>query len=214
MNNAAYRETEIVVGKDVAQYTATRAGVTKIFPGIAGFSDKVEKESEALNSLRADALAGRDAYSPSQAGQIVQTQKDAAAVQGDQVKLAAFDDQIRALRQNLTNPEASAPSMGALRAERDAAEAQLQALSLRLSAAQANSAEASSLGEVMIVDRATEARPTLVGPLFLLALGLAAACIFAIGAAYLAEMVVPRLLGAGDVEGVYGRPILATLRAR
>jgi capsular polysaccharide biosynthesis protein len=214
MNNAKYRETETLVSKDLAQYTTTRAGVTGIFPGISGFTDKVQKESQALDNLREHALSGQDAYSPSEAGQIMQAAKDAAAVQGDQAKLAAIDDQMRSLRENLSSPPTSAASLGALRAERDTAEAQLQALSLRLSAAQANSAEASSLGQVVIVDRATEARPTLIGPTFLFALGLLAATILAIAAAYLAELLVPRLLGSGDVENVYGRPILASLRAR
>jgi capsular polysaccharide biosynthesis protein len=215
MNNAKYRETETLVSKDMAQYTTTRAGVTNIFPGIAGFTDKVEKEGQALDVLRDNALTGRDAYSPSLAGQIVQAAKDAAAVAGDRAKLAAIDDQMRALHEKLSSSTSDGTeSIGALRAERDTAEAQLQALSLRLSAAQANSAEASSMGQVVIVDRATEARPTLIGPTFLMALGLLAASILAISSAYLAELLIPRLLGPGDVEDVYGRPILASLRAR
>jgi uncharacterized protein involved in exopolysaccharide biosynthesis len=85
---------------------------------------------------------------------------------------------------------------------------------LRLSNAEANGAEASSLGAVVVVDRATDARPTLEDPLFLFALGLAAAIVFGIAAAYLAELLVPRLLGPADVESVYGRPLLVTLRQR
>ncbi len=214
MNNSTYRQTEAAVGKDVSEYTTTRAGVTKLFPGITGFADKVAQESRALDVLRSSALTGRDAFSPSHGGQIVQTARDGAAVDGDTVRLAALDDQIRSSRESLSNPPGYAASMGMLRAERDAGEAQLQALTLRFSNAQANSAEATSLGEVVIVDRATEARPTLIGPTSLFALGLLAAAIVAVGAAYLAESLVPRLLGAGDVEGVYGRPILATLRPR
>jgi hypothetical protein len=214
MNNSTYRQTEAAVGKDISEYTTTRAGVTKLFPGITGFADKVGQEARALDALRSSALTGRDAFSPSRGGQIVQTARDAAAVDGDTVRLAALDDQIRSSRESLRNPPGSATSMGMLRAERDAGEAQLQALTLRFSNAQANSAEATSLGEVVIVDRATETRPTLIGPTSLFALGLLAAAIAAVGAAYLAESLVPRLLGAGDVEGVYGRPILATLRPR
>lgn len=213
-SNPTYHETALVVGKDVAQYTATRAGLTDHFPGLAGYAEKVKEENRALGDLRSKALDGSDAYSPMQGSQIVQRDKDEAAVKGDGVKVDAIEAQMRAIRDQLTTPAAGVPSIGALRAERDAAEAQLVAMSQRLSNAKANSAESSSLGEVVVVDRATEARPTLVGPATLLELGLAAALVLAIAAAYLAEFLVPRLLGPGDVEAVYGRPILATLRAR
>jgi capsular polysaccharide biosynthesis protein len=209
-NNAAYREMDTLAAKDLAQFTTTRANVTSIYPGIAGFLDKTQKEQQALDALRTATLAGRDAYSPSQAGQVMQTTKDEAAVQGDQVRIAAFDQQIQTLKEQLSEPQ-HAQSIGALRAERDVAEAQLQALSLRLSNAEANSAEATSLGQVVVVDRATEARPGLVGPVSLFALGLIAAVMLAMSSAYLAEMIVPRLLGPSDVEAVYGRPILAKL---
>lgn len=214
MNNPAFRETELRVARDLAQYTAVSADLSGKYPGVEGFRDKVQVETRALESLRAEALAGRDAYSPSQGGQIVQSARDQAAVEGDQVKLGAFDLQIRGLKERLEKPIKDVPSIGGLRAERDAAEAQLQALSQRLSNAQANSAESSSLGEVVVVDRATEARPTLVGPKMLFELGLLAAVLLSIAAAYLAELLVPRLLGSSDVEGVYGRPILATFRSR
>jgi hypothetical protein len=213
-NNAAFRETETSVSRDVAQYTTTRAGVTASYPGIAGFGDKLTSEVRALEKLRAAALAGRDAYSPSQAGQIVQSAKDEALFNGDRVKLTAFDEQIASLKSKLSNPPAGAPSMGALRAERDTAETQLQTLSIALSNAQTSSAQASSLGDVVVVDRATEARPTVLGPIALAVLGLIAALIIAISAAFLAEVLVPRLLGPSDVQGVYGRPVLATLYAR
>jgi capsular polysaccharide biosynthesis protein len=213
-NNAAYHEAESSVSRDVAQYTTTRASVNANYPGIAGFNDKLIKEAQALEVLRSQALAARDAYSPSLAEQIVQTAKDEAAFKGDTTKLAAFDEQIRMLKSTLSSPAARTTSLGALRAERDAAEAQLQNLSIALSSALTSSAQASSLGDVVVVDRATEARPTLVGPLALLALGLTAALGMAIAVSYLAELLVPRLLGSADVESVYGRPVLATLRAQ
>ncbi len=214
MSNATYRETELAVGKDVAQYTTVRAGVTDKWPGIVGYADKLHEENQALRDLRVKALTGQDAYSPSQGGQIVQTAKDEAAVKGDEIKLAAFDAQIASINKKLAAPPSYVPSIGALRADRDAAEAQLLALSQRLSNAEANSAESSSLGEVVVVDRASEARPTLLGSTFLIALGLSAAVLLAIAAAYLAEAMIPRLLGPGDVERVYGRRVLATLRSR
>lgn len=211
-NSSAYRQTEALVGKDISQYTTARAGVTSLYPGIAGYANKIANERSALDTMRTEALTGQDAYSPSQGGQIVQTARDDSAVHGDQIRLDAIDAQIKALNATLSAPSEGVESMGALRAERDADEAQLQALMLRLTNAEANSAEASSLGQVVVVDRATDSRPVLVGAATLDAIGLLVALVLAIAAAYLAELLLPRLLAPRDVESVYGRPIIATLR--
>jgi uncharacterized protein involved in exopolysaccharide biosynthesis len=212
-NNAVYSQTESLVSRDFAEYTTIRAGVKESFPGVAGFNDKITKEKHALDDVRSKAIAGPDAYSPSRTAQIVQLARDNAAVQGDLVKIDSYDQQIESLNRSLSHPRGSVPSLGALRAERDAAEAQLQTFSVALSNAEASSAAASSLGEVVVVDRATEARPTLLGPVFLFGLGLVAALVLAVGGAYLAELMVPRLIGSVDVESVYGGRVLANLRA-
>jgi capsular polysaccharide biosynthesis protein len=101
-----------------------------------------------------------------------------------------------------------------VRALRDAEEAQYQALALRLSNAQANSAEANSLGSVAVIDRAEIAEPSLLGPNLLLALGLCVALALAIAAAYFAESLDPRFITPTDVESVYGRPVLGSLNSK
>lgn len=213
MNNAAYRESELEVGKDVAGYTTSRAGVRDDFPGMAGYRDKIDKEADALATMRDKALALPDAYSPSHAGQVVATDKAAAAVSGDEAHLKDLDSQIATAKSALLVSSQGGTSIGALRAERDATEAQFQALALRVSAAEANSAESSSLGQVVVVDRALRPEPTLLKTPLLLLLGLVAAAALACVAAYLAELLIPRLLGPSDVERVYGQPTLTTLRS-
>lgn len=213
MNNAPYHESELAVGKDIAGYTTARAGVNDDFPGMAGFRDKLKKEADALAAMRERALTLPDAYSPSRAGQVVANDKSAAAVAGDEAHLKDLDAQIALAKSALLVSSQGGTSIGALRAERDATEAQYQALALRVSTAQANSAESSSLGQVVVVDRALKPEPTLLKPPLLLLLGLAAAAALACVAAYLAELLIPRLLGPSDVERVYGQPTLTTLRS-
>ena len=97
---------------------------------------------------------------------------------------------------------------------RDAAEAQYQALALRLSNAQANSAEAASLGAVNVVDRPVSAERGLASVRLLTIIALLLVLGLAIGAAYVAEALDPRLYTDNDITSRYGKPVIATLGAK
>jgi capsular polysaccharide biosynthesis protein len=174
---------------------------------------KVEDENQSLHQFATKAIDGPTAYSPSLAGQIIAEQKAQAAVDGDRARVAALDAQISTTRQQLSDVPKSGMNVGAIRALRDTEEAQYSALALRLSNAQANSAEANSLGSVVVIDRAETAEPYLLGTNLLLALFALVAVGVSIGAGYLAEAVNPRFISPGDVESFYGRPVIGSINA-
>jgi uncharacterized protein involved in exopolysaccharide biosynthesis len=212
-NNPEFRELQLGVARDSSAFTSFRSGVTDRFPGIAGGEAKIAQENRALAAARERALSSPDAYSPSEGGAVVALDKARSNVAGDRVHLAALDAQIASAEAELHRAASSADSsLGSLRAQRDTAEAQFQALALRYSNAEANSAESNSLGRAVVVDRAVRAEPSLLGPNVLLAVGFALALALAVAAAYIAEAVDPRLLSPNDVESVYGRPTLVSLR--
>ena len=212
-NDQIFHQLEIQVSHDQANFAIHKASYTDNFPGLAGEQAKVDSEKAALNTSALTALNGPAAYSPSLGGQIVAEQKAAASVAGDIARVKALDSQIRETRNKLATVPASGMNAGALRALRDTEEAQFQALALRLSSAQANSAEANSLGSVVVIDRAETAEPNILSTNLLLALCLLVSLLAAVAAAYLSENANPRLISADDIQSTYGRPVLGSLDA-
>jgi uncharacterized protein involved in exopolysaccharide biosynthesis len=210
-NDQNYHVLEIHVSHDVAEFKIQKASYTDRFPGLPGERAKLDGERVALNASAAAALSGPAAYSPSLAGQIVEEQRARSAVDGDETRVSALDDQIDDMKRALRELPSSGVGVGALRALRDTEEAQYQSLALRLSNAEANSAEANSLGSVIVVDRPTIADPNLLTTNLLLTLFLLVSIGLAIGAAYLGESIDPRLISKKDVESIYGRPVLGSL---
>ena len=101
-----------------------------------------------------------------------------------------------------------------MKLQRDAAQADYLTLSSRRTAALADRAEALSLGSVVVVDRAVKADTAVVG-LGRKSLAVVTAALvlaFALGIAFLAEMLDPRLRRADQIESLYGTPLIATLK--
>jgi uncharacterized protein involved in exopolysaccharide biosynthesis len=216
-NDRPYRELSTDVARDASSYTTTVAGVTDQFPGILGYRDKINKEKTALEKSRLAALNSPDAYSASEGGQIMAADKAKSAVDGDEAHVSAIDQQIASLEDELrasSKNEPDSPSLGSLRAQRDALEARYGALAARFASAQANAAEDNSLGQAIVVDRAIRAEPNIIGPPLLISLAVLVVFVLAFGSAYLAEMLNPRLISPIDVESLYGRPTLGTLSYR
>jgi len=216
-NDRPYRQLSTDVARDESAYTTMSAGVTDQYPGMLGYADKIKKEQAALAQTRSNALNSPDAYSVSEGGQIIAADKAKSAVDGDAAHVDAIDRQIASLNDELrasSKGSSESPSLGSLRTQRDALEARYGALALRFASAQANAAEDNSLGQAIVVDRAIKAEPNIIGPPLILSLGLLMVFLLAAGAAYLAEMVNPRLLSPIDVESLYGRPTLGSLSYR
>jgi hypothetical protein len=216
-NDRQYRQLSMDVSRDVSGFTTTSAGVTDQFPGMLGYADKIKKEQAALARVRLNALTSPDAYSASEGGQIMAADKAKSAVDGDAAHVSAIDTQIAGLENELrTSAKGSgdSPSLGSLRAQRDALETRYGALAARFASAQANAAEDNSLGQAIVVDRAVKAEPNIIGPPLILSVGFLLVLLLAAGAAYLAEAINPRLLNPIDVESLYGRPTLGRLSYR
>jgi capsular polysaccharide biosynthesis protein len=213
-NDQGYRQLEIGVSHDSANLAMNKASYTDKFPGLAGEEAKVNSELIALHGAAVSALNSPSAYSPSLGGQIVAEQRAESAVAGDEARVMALDAQIASTKTDLKTIPSSGVNVGSIRALRDAEEAQYQALALRLSNAEANSAEANSLGSVVIIDHAESAEPTLLTTNALLILSLLLSLGLAIAAAYFAESVNPRLINSNDVESIYGRPVVGSINAK
>ena len=102
-----------------------------------------------------------------------------------------------------------------LAAERTGLEAEYTALAQRRENALANRAEASSLGSVVVLYRAIKADTKLAGGrtragVLAVLLILAAA----IGAAFAAESLDPRIRRAEEIEELYGIPVVATFGSK
>ncbi|GAC1539590.1 MAG: hypothetical protein NVS2B17_14990 [Candidatus Velthaea sp.] len=205
--------------KDLQQSAATsqvalenaRASYTAAYPALPALAQKAKSLNSAVDSEARRALKSSDAFSPAEASMVTDQQKANAIVQADRAKIAAYDELLARERVRSN----ALPSLGALRLEREAASAAYLAISARRATALANRADALSLGSVVVVDRAiaTDAQVGL-GKNKLLAMFTLLAFALALGSAFLADQLNPRLRKTSQIEDLYGHPVVATLGKR
>jgi uncharacterized protein involved in exopolysaccharide biosynthesis len=214
-NDPTYNAIRSVAAKDSAELASYRAGYTAAFPGLPGAVERVSTDMSVANKIAAAALSDPDAFSPSAAATASQRIRQLAVVAGDEVRLQQIDQLIDTQKSNLHQIPTTGKTYDELRAERDALRTEYTALATRRANAVANRAEASSLGSVVVLDRAIKADTQLAGGRTraeIVALLLVIAC--AIGAAFLVESLDPRIRRAEEVEGLYGIPVVAKFGAR
>lgn len=142
----------------------------------------------------------------------VERAKANATVSGDQARIAQIDNLVSQERARLHDIQKTQPRALSLRIERDVAQADYLSLSARRATALANRAEATSLGSVVVVDRAVRADSQV--PLGRTKLAIMAAVLIiglSLGSAFLLESLDPTLRRAEQVERLYGTPVIATL---
>jgi uncharacterized protein involved in exopolysaccharide biosynthesis len=211
----AYQAALTTAARDSAQLVSDRASYTKAFPGLPGELAKVASENASIKREAARALTDPNAYSPSAAGSRAQHIRALAIVAGDVARVKQVDDLAGQERATLN----AVPTIGAkysqLNAERSALETEYTALATRRANALANRAEASSLGSVVVLDRAIKADTQLAGGRTRAAI---VALIFvlgiAFGAAFLVESLDPRIKRAEEIEELYGIPVVATFGSK
>jgi capsular polysaccharide biosynthesis protein len=210
-----YQAVRTAAAKDSAQLESDRAGYTNNFPGLQGAVAKVNAETEAVQQAASRALSNQKAYSPSAASTAAQHLKQLAAVAGDKARLQQLDDLIAKDQSNLGAVPTTGGTFAQLRAQRDALQTEYNVLATRRANALANRAEASSLGSVVVLDRAIKAdtqlasgrtRAAMVALILTLAL--------AIGAAFLVEALDPRIRRAEEIEELYGIPVVGNVGVR
>ena len=209
-----YSAIRTVAAKDSAQLASQQAGYTKDFPGLPGAIAKVNAENRYAERVANRALSDPNAFSASEVGTAAQRAHQTAVVAGDEAQVRQLDAVIAPEQAAFKNYPESAMLYDQLRSERDALQSEYNALAQRRATSLANRAEASSLGSVVVLDHALKADTQLTGGrsraavlTFILVLALA------LGAAFLAESLDPRIRRAEEVEELYGIPVVARFGA-
>jgi capsular polysaccharide biosynthesis protein len=207
-----YRSIQEGTAKDAAELAFEHSAFKSSYPGLPGLSAKVQAEQSQLAAAAHAAMTSSSASSPSMVANRVDSAKADATVTGDNVKISQIDALISQERARLHDIQKTQPKALGLRIERDVAQADYVSLSARRATALANRAEASSLGSVVVVDRAVRADSQIPGGRTQLAIVAAALIIgLSLGSAFLAEALDPTLRRADQVEKLYGTPVIATL---
>jgi succinoglycan biosynthesis transport protein ExoP len=211
----AYVAARTIAARDAAQLVSDRATYTQSFPGLPGELAKVQNESDALKAEASRALSDPNAYSPSAAGTLAQHTRQLAVVAGDVARLNQLDSLMSKAQTTLGDVPTIGAKYSQLSAQRTAMETEYAALATRRANALANRAEASSLGSVVVLDRAIKADTQLAGGrtraavvAFVLVLALA------IGTAFLVESLDPRIRRPEEIEELYGIPVVATFGSK
>jgi len=111
------------------------------------------------------------------------------------------------------------PTVGAsyaqLSAQRAAVDTEYTALAGRRANALADRAEASSLGSIVVLDRAIKADTQLAsGRTRVAVVALTLIIALALGTAFLVESLDPRIRRAEDIEELYGIPVVGTFGSK
>jgi capsular polysaccharide biosynthesis protein len=207
--DVVYQQLQTQLSKDVADQNSEKASFYDSFPGLSQLERRVSREKSQVDSAKLTAIQNGAGLSPSYTATDLNIESARAQVAADEQRVAAADQEVAQQEQHLRRVAEPGAAVGTLRAERDAATAQFEALTERLSAAQGDAAQAASLGTLVVVDRAIAGPSSL--PMYLA--GLAAfMLILGIVLAYVAEALDRRFWTDSDIEKVYGRPVIVELR--
>lgn len=214
-DDPAYVASRAAAARDTAQLGADLSTYTGNFPGLPGAQAKIKGETASVQREATRALNDPNAFSPSEAGTQQQHIRQLAVVSGDESRLHELDALVATQRGQLGALPTTGAKYAQLSAQRTAMETEYAALATRRANALANRAEASSLGSVVVLDRAIKADTQLAGgrtraAVVALILILAAA----IGAAFLVDSMDPRISRPEDVETLYGIPVVARFGAK
>jgi capsular polysaccharide biosynthesis protein len=211
----AYQAARIAAAKDAAQLVTDKAAYTSSFPGLPGEVAKVQSESGLIEREASRALSDPNAYSASAAASNASHVHQLAIIAGDTAKLTQLDDLIAKATSSLNDIPTVGASYAQLSAQRAAVDTEYTALAQRRANALANRAEASSLGSVVVLDRAIKADTQLAGGRTRVAVvALLLVIALALGAAFLVESLDPRIRRAEDIEELYGIPVVGTFGAK
>ena len=203
-----YTEIQKQLASDEATLAAQRATYTDSNPAVAALLSKVELERTQLLAAEQAALKNRAGSSASYASNVLAERQASGKTAADRARLQAIDTELAEAEQQARDTFGPGATVGVLRAERDAAQQQYLALTQRLSAAQADAAQAASLGTLVVVDRAipSDSHWQLLFEYFPLLYALSV-CALAILAAYAVDGTDRRFWDSKDLEDLYGRPV-------
>jgi uncharacterized protein involved in exopolysaccharide biosynthesis len=209
-NDPQYQAIKAVQSKDSAQLVSVKAGYTDAFPGLPGLEEQVHSETAAVKNAERAAIAEHPGNSATYAQVVLNEHNAAALAAGDKARVDAIDGDIAAARSKLRDLPRVGVDANMYRLRRDSASAAYQALETRYQQTVADRAQASALGTAFVLDHAVAAYPripqiAMAAIITMLIFGLA------IGAAYFAEYVNPRIRTATDIEDLYGTPRIGSV---
>jgi capsular polysaccharide biosynthesis protein len=214
-DDPAYVAERTAAARDGTQFVLDKATYTKSFPGLPGEVAKIKGETAAINAESARALSDQHAYSPSAAATEQQHIRQIAVVAGDAARVQQLEGLVGTEQGRLNDLPRTGSQYAELDAQRTALETEYDALATRRANALANRAEASSLGSVVVLDRAIKADTQLAGGRTRAAVvALVLVLALALGSAFLVDSLDPRISRPEDIEQLYGIPVVATFGAR
>jgi uncharacterized protein involved in exopolysaccharide biosynthesis len=204
-----YRALEAQATAGAAQLAVFRAQFTARYPGLPQLQAKVHSLKAEMSSEASLALSSPHAFSPTVAAALVDQRKAEAIVEAGRAKVAALDDEIARRGRQADG----AGALGFLRLEREAAQTEYRSIAAHRGVTLLDRADALSLGSVVVIDRAlgSQAEAATMGPFKLTLVFALASLLLALGCAFLADQLNPRLRRAAQIENLYGKPVIATL---
>jgi capsular polysaccharide biosynthesis protein len=210
-----YVAIRTIAARDSAELASQRAGYTSAFPGLPGAIARVRSEQRTADNVAAAALSDPAAFSPSEAGTSAQHVHQLAVVEGDRARVEQLDGLIASQSASLRDYPKADEAYLQLRSQLEGLQSEYIALANRRANALANRAEASSLGSVVVLDRAIKADTQLTGGRTRAAvISLVLILALAIGGAFLTESLDPRIRRIEEVEELYGIPVVARFGTR
>jgi capsular polysaccharide biosynthesis protein len=205
-----YQQVKTSEAKDDAALASTKGGYTDSFPGLAGMEERVRVEKAASDKAARDAVSQHAGNSLTFSQLALNSHVSAALAAGDKARVDAIDQNIASARAELTDLPRYGVVADLARAQRDSAVSAYQALELRYQQTETDRSQAAALGAAFVLDHAATAMPKI--PEFVLATLIAVFILgLAIGSAYAAEALDPRIRTAVDVEELYGAPRIGSI---
>jgi len=207
--NPVYAKVRDQTAKDEAELLAVQAEYSPEYPGLADITDRVHREHAQLKRVAEQAMQGGSAASPTYDRAVIDAQKARSLVDGDQARVAAIDAALADLKDRTLS--SATLDVTSLKSELAGAQQAYASSSIALTNAESNQVEASSLGSLILLDRATQPIARQIHLKALLPILFLFVCALALGAAYLAELLDPRFRSAADIEATFGRPVIGLI---
>lgn len=209
-NDPMYQALRSNQAKDVAAYDAEKAGYTDAYPGLAGLKEKVQMEGADVGSAAQQSVRDHRGASQTYAQLLLSRRTSQTQLAGDNARLQAIDGELATTQRRLADLPRYGVAANQLRLQRDSAMNSYGQLNNRLQSTLADQAQAASLGSLIVLDHATSAAPKMPRDVMVF---LIAALVFgmAIGSAYAAEALDPRIRTAGEAEALYGTPHIGSV---
>jgi capsular polysaccharide biosynthesis protein len=205
-----YQSMQASEAKDAAALASAKGGYTDAFPGLAGMEVRVKVEQSAARQAAAEAVAAHPGNSAAFSQLALNRHASEALAAGDKARVDAIDENIRAAKAALQDLPRYGVQADIYRAKRDSATSAFQALELRYQQTEVDRTQATALGAAFVLDHADAAYPRI--PAIVLATLIALFILgLAIGGAYAAEALDPRIRTAVDVEDLYGAPRIGSI---